>query len=631
MPTEDSMQVDLTLLKMGSGVIRLVVALLLLMITCSVGAEHRLVAMDTSSPRATMESFLRLTEEAAHRYGEFRDSPSPATQDALRQISFKAERLFDLSKVAPSNRSKIADETFYLLWDTLARLVLPEPDEIPDTAVEQAGDKNVDPLARWRIPNTEITIVRVEEGVYAGEYQFSQATVKNARHFYQMLRVQPYVQPMGMENVYRMNELVSGWMIPMAWVEQLPDWANYAVFGQVVWKWFAVLLLMGLVLGVVIAVSRWSRQKTRDSSFSSYLRSLSTPLAIMIVIPLGRYFAQEQIIVTGSAIELWHYIIFVSYGITLVWFVWLSANQVAEVIIASPKIHDDSLDASLLRLVSRAIGITAILVLIVRLLQEFGVPVYGLVTGAGVGGIAIALASKNTLENFMGALNLFADRPVRVGDLCRFDEESIQGWRPVGRVEAIGLRSTKIRRIDDFLITIPNAEFAQRNIVNLSSNDRFLLSTTLGLRYETTDDQLRFLLVQLRELMHAHPKTMHTANDPIRIRFLGFGESCLNVELRGYISTKSYSEFLAIQEDIMLRVLDMVKQAGTGFAFPSRTMYYARDGGLDDERQQAAEKQVREWASAQTLPFPDFTEDYRKGITDTLDYPPEGSPDADRG
>jgi len=78
----------------------------------------------------------------------------------------------------------------------------------------------------------------------------------------------------------------------------------------------------------------------------------------------------------------------------------------------------------------------------------------------------------------------------------------------------------------------------------------------------------------------------------------------------------------------MLRMLDMVKQAGTGFAFPSRTMYYARDDGLDDERQQAAEKQVPERASAQTLPFPVFTEDHRKGITDTLDYPPEGYPDA---
>ncbi len=241
------------------------------------------------------------------------------------------------------------------------------------------------------------------------------------------------------------------------------------------------------------------------------------------------------------------------------------------------------------------------------------------------------MAARSTLENFIGALNLFADRPVRVGDLCRYDEDPTAGWRPVGRVESIGLRSTKIRQFDRSLITIPNAEFAQRHIVNLSVCDRMLLTTTLGLRYETTDDQLRFLLAELRELLHAHPGTVHTADDPVRVRFVGFGDSSLNVAIRVYVRASDRNEFLAIQEDILLRVMKVVKQAGTGFAFPSRTLYVSRDGGLDDERQQAAEEQVREWAAAQVLPFPDFAEDHRKQITDTLDYPPDGSPGADRG
>ena len=101
--------------------------------------------------------------------------------------------------------------------------------------------------------------------------------------------------------------------------------------------------------------------------------------------------------------------------------------------------------------------------------------------------------------------------------------------------------------------------------------------------------------------------------------------------VRAYVRTTGYNEFLAIQEDILLRFSEIVEQAGTGFAFPSRTLYHARDGGMDAERQQAAEKQVREWASAQTLPFPNFAEAYRKKISDTLDYPPEGSPESDRG
>jgi MscS family membrane protein len=625
------MQVNFTILKTASALIQLLVVFSLLITTVRAEAENTFVVMETTSPRATMESFIRLTEEAAARYDEYRNSPNPATQKALSRISIKAEQLLDLSEVAPANRIKVADETFYLLWDSIARIALPDIEQIPDGSPESMGDEKTGPVKQWRIPQTEIIIKRVAEGAFAGEYKFSPPTVKNARHIYEALRESPYLRPMSIENVYRINELMTGWMIPMEWVEALPEWANYAVYGQVVWKWLSVMLLVGIGLGVVSVVNRWARSKVRDSSFSSYLRYLSTPLALMIVLPLWRYFAWEQINVTGAGVELSHSILFVLYGITLVWFVWLSANQVAEAIISSPRIKAESLNASLLRLVSRTIGVIAIIVLFIRMLNELGVPVYGLVTGAGVGGIAIALAAKSTLENFMGALNLFADRPVRVGDLCRYDEESAPGWRPVGRIEEIGLRSTKVRRFDRTLITIPNAEFAQRNIVNLSMVDRFLLTTELELRYETSDDQMRFLLAQLRELLHAHPKTIHTVADPIRVRFVAFGDYSLKVVVRAYIKSVDYNEFLAIQEDLLLRIMTVVEAAGSGFAFPSSTMYLGRDGGLDAERQQAAEKRVREWASAQTLPFPDFTEDYRKGITDTLDYPPEGSPDADRG
>lgn len=602
---------------------------LLLLLTSTAGVSQPLSPVDTSNPRATMQSFITLTKEAADRYAEFRESPSPATQNALWHISDKAERLFDLSQVAPANHRKIADETFYLLWEVMARLELPNLEDIPDTPMETSGEEEIEQVRRWRIPGTEITIVRIEEGPSVGEYLFSSNTVKHARRFYEVMRDQPYLQPMPIKNVYRINQLITGWMIPITWVEALPDWLNYTLFGQILWKWFLSLLLIGLGLGVVIAVYRWTHARAWGGFLVSYLRHLITPLSILIVLPLIRYLTQQQLNITGAAIELTHYVLFLSYGITLVWFVWLTASQVGEIIIASPRIKAESLNASLIRLISRTVGMVAVVILIIRILTEIGVPVYGLVTGAGVGGIAIALAAKSTLENFMGALNLFADHPVGVGDLCRYDEDSTPGWRPVGWVESIGLRSTKIRRFDRTLITIPNAEFAQRNIVNLSACDRFLLTTTLGLRYETTDNQMRFVLAELRELFQAHPKTIHTGQDPLRVRFIGFGDYSLNVAVRAYIASRNYNEFLAIQEDILLRVMKIIKQAGTGFAFPSRTLYHTRDGGLDEERQQAAEKQVREWASAHDLPFPDFREDYRKQIEDTLDYPPEGSPEAD--
>ena len=307
----------------------------------------------------------------------------------------------------------------------------------------------------------------------------------------------------------RTDQLLTGWMIPMAWVEAFPPWANASVLGQVLWKWFAVVLLLGLALTVVIVSIRWSRRREWDGSLGAYMRRLIVPFGALVLAMLLGYFFQNQLNLTGTATGVLKHLIEVVYGVAVVWLVWLTANWIAEAVIASPRISPESLDANLVRLAARTLGSVAALVLAFSVLRDVGIPVYVLVAGAGVSGIAVALAAKSTLENFMGALNLFADRPVRVGDLCRYDGDIRQGWRPVGRVEAIGLRSTKIRKLDRTLVTIPNAEFAQLHILNFGKCDRMSLSTTLGLRYETADDQLRFLLAELRELLHAHPMTLH--------------------------------------------------------------------------------------------------------------------------
>jgi MscS family membrane protein len=109
-------------------------------------------------------------------------------------------------------------------------------------------------------------------------------------------------------------------------------------------------------------------------------------------------------------------------------------------------------------------------------------------------------------------------------------------------------------------------------------------------------------------------------------RFAAFEGSALNVEIFAYVDTSDWNEFLAIQEDINLRILDILEKAGTGLAFPSR-LYHAQDGRLKAERQEAAEKQVREWAAAHTLPFPKFAEDYRKQVTDTSIFCPRARPE----
>jgi MscS family membrane protein len=146
----------------------------------------------------------------------------------------------------------------------------------------------------------------------------------------------------------------------------------------------------------------------------------------------------------------------------------------------------------------------------------------------------------------------------------------------------------------------------------------------LGLRYETSPEQLRYVIARLREMLHGHPKV---SPDKLHVRFHGFGAYSLDLEVFAYIRTRDRLIFRAIREDINLRIMDIVQEAGTSFAFPSQTVYRGRDSGLDAERGREAETQVQEWRSKGQLPFPEFDQGKRGEQEDVLDYPPAGSPD----
>ena len=248
-----------------------------------------------------------------------------------------------------------------------------------------------------------------------------------------------------------------------------------------------------------------------------------------------------------------------------------------------------------------------------------GVPLAPLLAGIGVGGLAVALAARPTIENVIGGFTLFADKPVRVGDFCRF------GNNRLGTVEEIGLRSTRIRTLDRSVVSVPNSQFSELQLENLTLRDRIRLHAVLQLRYETTPEQLRYVLAKLHELAVAHPKI---SNDPpLRVRFMGFGDYSLDVEIFIYVATNDWDEFLAVREDMFLRMMGIIKEAGTGFAIPAQTTYLTRDKQKDTEQVQAAEAEVSTWRSEGKLPFPDLPAERTQKIKDTLEFPPAGSPE----
>jgi MscS family membrane protein len=217
-------------------------------------------------------------------------------------------------------------------------------------------------------------------------------------------------------------------------------------------------------------------------------------------------------------------------------------------------------------------GAVLLLALLVAL-DSFGFDVTALIAGLGIGGIAVALALQKTLENLFGGATLLADRPVQVGDFCRFGNQ-------LGTIEEIGIRSTRIRTLDRTLVSVPNAEFATLQLENYTRRDKIWYHPTIGLRYETTPQQLRRVLSGVREMLQAHSRV-----DPegARIRFTRFGAYSLDLEIFAYVKATDYAEYLEVAEDLNLRLMDIVQEAGAGFAFPSNTTYLARDISLAQE------------------------------------------------
>ncbi|HKA27756.1 MAG TPA: mechanosensitive ion channel family protein [Candidatus Binatia bacterium] len=302
--------------------------------------------------------------------------------------------------------------------------------------------------------------------------------------------------------------------------------------------------------------------------------------------------------------------------IAFAWFVLRLIDSAARVTVARSVTRGRVGAVSAVPLARRSLKVFVGLLAFLAIFQNLGFNATGILAGLGIGGLAVALAAQKSLENFFGGLSLVADHPVRVGDFCKFGTQQ-------GTVEDIGLRSTKVRTLDRTLVTIPNSDFATMQIENFARRDRMRLATTIGLRYETTPDQLRWLLVALKKLLLAHPKV---SPDPARVRFVNFGSYSLDIEIFAYVTTSDVDEFMAVREDVFLRIMDLVTESGTGFAFPSQVSYTATDIGNDAERRKAAEAQVASWRAKRALYLPDFPGEQISEISDTLDWPPEGSP-----
>lgn len=263
---------------------------------------------------------------------------------------------------------------------------------------------------------------------------------------------------------------------------------------------------------------------------------------------------------------------YLSFATALIWVValawlWILLNGVIERS-AARRIPAANYAAavSLLRVMRRLGDILVVLIAALVLLRYVGVDPTPLLAGLGVGGLAVALAAQKTLENVIAGASLIFDQAVRIGDYLKMGELE-------GTVEHIGLRSTRLRTPSRTIVSVPNGQIANMTLETLSARDKFWFHPVVGLRYETTPEQMTVILDEIRARLTQH-QSIDAAS--VRVRLLKLGAFSLDVEVFAYVRAADWPEFLAVQEELLFAIRDIVRAAGTSMAFPSQTMYVER-------------------------------------------------------
>ena len=402
----------------------------------------------------------------------------------------------------------------------------------------------------------------------------------------------------------------------------LPDFLEDNLWGGVaIGQWLTFLLIAVLayfiswaIIALLLFLIPKFWRKARIDPTLGVISALSLPfriyLAVWIFVDLS-----ERIGISIILRQRFSGLTIIVGFIAFLIFLWSLAEFIGEFSKRRMSSRGNVSGVSVILFLKRAAKIAIVIFGIIAILGILGFNVTTGLAALGIGGIALALGAQKTIENFVGSVTLITDQPVRVGDFCKVGDT-------VGTVEKIGMRSTKIRTNERTIVTIPNGSFSSDKIENYAHRDRFLFHTVIGLRYETTPDQIRFLLVEIRAALYAHPKMNP---NPARVRFLGFGESTLDVEIWSYIDAANFDEYLEVKEDLLLRIMEIISASGTEIAFPSQTMYFSRDKGTSEEKTRAAEEKVREWKEKKELQLPNFDPKTIEELKGTAPYPPEGS------
>jgi MscS family membrane protein len=392
-----------------------------------------------------------------------------------------------------------------------------------------------------------ITVERVDRGKAGKVWLFSGQTLSSIPDVFQELATSPLEQ-----------------LLPKFMVSTL-------LAGIPLFEWLALFIgmpLLYMATGILNRALSWligalRRHVTHNATLKNP-RILRVPVRLLLVALVIRL-VLASVALPLLARQFWSTVALFIVVVACVWWLLLLTGT-AEAYVVRHRLTVSG-SASVLRLFRRLIDGLLLFGGFLFVLYHFGINLTAALAGLGVGGIAIALAAQKTLENVIAGVSLIADEAVRVGDFLNLGDVQ-------GTVEGVGLRSTRIRTLDRTIVSLPNGQIANMRLETLSVRDKFWFHPMIALRYETTRPQLKSVLTGVHQLLRQQPNI-----DPasVRVRLIRFGTFSLEIDIFAYTSAHDWNDFLELQEELLFGIIDIVHGAGTGFAFPSQTLYLASE------------------------------------------------------
>lgn len=348
-----------------------------------------------------------------------------------------------------------------------------------------------------------------------------------------------------------------------------------------IWQWLSlpVLLVLAWIVGRVMGrlshyvLSRFAKKTAAlwDDELVLHLirplRALWALFTLFLVLPYLALYEPAEAFLSRVVRALWF--------VVIVWGLLRGTDVLSDVALKRwESVKDVQAMRAVVLLVRSVVKVFLLVGAVMVVLSEFGYPATTLITGLGIGGVVLALAAQKTVENLFGSISIGVDKPLRVGDLVKVEDV-------FGTVELIGLRSTRIRTLARTVVTIPNGRLADMRVESFTLRDRIWLSLTIGLVYGTSSAQMQQVLEGIEKVLKDHPKIW--AED-LFVRFSGFGNSSLDIQVMAWFSTTKYEEFMVIRQEVLLDFMRVVEEAGTSIAFPTRTLHLVSEKEKDKEK-----------------------------------------------